>query len=482
LAEAATTPGQPADQSRVLLRGLPGRRRRSWSLRNPELRSLLFVGDALAVSAASWAAPLVWSSFDPNYSPAATVPYWQLASIALWLLALRVASRDEPSSPRLLRRSLASIGQALVAMTALVLVLFYFAPFFAPRGSTLISLPIVAMVVALWRVLYARLLDSNLFDLHVAIIGTDDGARRTANLLLRSTSSPYRVRAFVAATEQEPILGLPVVGAREDLWSVVRALGVDQLVVGNTQSLPPTMLSELVRCFDHGIEAVPATAVYEEISGRVLASALEADWYAELPTRTRGAYMAVKRLIDIVLAGALLIVALPVMALMALAVFIDSGSPVILRQVRLGMRGRPFVMHKLRTMRHDAESEGHAIWASANDQRVTRVGKLLRRSRLDELPQLWDVLRGSMSLIGPRPERPEFAERLAAELPLYRARTLVRPGISGWAQVEYRYAGSVADNLTKLEFDLFYLRHIGPLLDLNIAIRTLVIVLRLRGQ
>jgi lipopolysaccharide/colanic/teichoic acid biosynthesis glycosyltransferase len=192
--------------------------------------------------------------------------------------------------------------------------------------------------------------------------------------------------------------------------------------------------------------------------------------------------MAVKRLIDIVLAGALLIVALPVMALMALAVFIDSGSPVILRQVRLGMRGRPFVMHKLRTMRHDAESEGHAIWASANDQRVTRVGKLLRRSRLDELPQLWDVLRGSMSLIGPRPERPEFAERLAAELPLYRARTLVRPGISGWAQVEYRYAGSVADNLTKLEFDLFYLRHIGPLLDLNIAIRTLVIVLRLRGQ
>jgi exopolysaccharide biosynthesis polyprenyl glycosylphosphotransferase len=368
-------------------------------------------------------------------------------------------------------------------MTGLVLALFYVAPFFAPRGSTLIALPIVATGVLVWRALYTRLLRSRVFDVYVAIVGTDDGARRTAKLLVESPASPYRISAFVVPTEDSvPIFGIPVVGVRDDLWTVVQGLGVEQLVIGNTQSLPPSMLNELVRCFDHGVEAIPATAIYEEISGRVLASALEADWYAALPTHSRGVYMGVKRIADIVFGGALLLATSPLMAAVAAAVWLDSGSPILLRQIRLGMRGRPFVMHKFRTMRRDAESEGRAVWASPNDERVTRVGRLMRRSRLDELPQLWDVVRGAMSLIGPRPERPEFVERLATELPLYRARTLVRPGISGWAQVEYPYAGSIADNLTKLEYDLFYLRHIGPLIDLTIAVRTLFIVLRLRGQ
>jgi lipopolysaccharide/colanic/teichoic acid biosynthesis glycosyltransferase len=170
------------------------------------------------------------------------------------------------------------------------------------------------------------------------------------------------------------------------------------------------------------------------------------------------------------------------MAIVASIVLIASGRPVLLRQIRVGQRGRPFVIHKFRTMQPDAESAGQPIWAIPNDPRVTRVGRLLRSSRLDELPQLWDVLRGSMSLIGPRPERPEFADRLSAELPLYRARTLVRPGITGWAQVRYRYAGSVADNLTKLEYDLYYVRHAGPLLDATIAFRTVGVVIRLRGS
>ena len=459
------------------------RRRRGWSLRNPDLRLILLTGDALATAGASWVAPYVWAAFDPRYVPSAGVPYWQLVSIVLWVAALRLTSGDDPSASRLLRRSLASVGQALIVMTVLVLVLFYVAPFFAPRGSTLIALPIVAVIVVVWRVLYARLLDSSVFDLHVAIVGTDEGARRTASMLLASKSSPYRVQAFVAPVAQEAsILGLPVVGSGDDLWSVVQDLGVDQLVIGKTQSLPPARLNELVRCFDHGVEAVPATAVYEESSGRVLASALEADWYAGLPTRTRGLYMAVKRLVDIVLGGALFVVTLPIMALIAATIFATSGRPILLRQVRVGMRGRPFVMHKFRTMRPDAEADGRAMWASINDERVTRVGRFLRPSRLDELPQLWDVVSGAMSLIGPRPERPEFVERLATELPLFRARTLVRPGITGWAQVEYRYAGSIADNLAKLEYDLFYLRRIGPLIDLSIALRTLFIVLRFRGQ
>jgi exopolysaccharide biosynthesis polyprenyl glycosylphosphotransferase len=442
---------------------------------------MLLVGDAFAAAVASWVAPEVWAAFDANYQPGVGVQYWQIASIPLWVIALRIADGHTPGRPAPWRL-LSSVGQALIGVTILVLGLFYIAPFFAPRGSTFISLPIVAAAALAWRAAYARLVGSEVFDLKVAIVGIDEGARRTARVLLESKSS-YRLQAFLVPTQEtDAIFGVPVVGVDNNLWAVVRDLGVDQLVIAQTQSLPPTVLNELVRCFDHGVETVPATAIYEEISGRVLASALEADWYAELPTHARGLYARARRVADVLVGGLLLVLMVPIMALIAMMVWLDSGRPILLRQVRIGQRGRPFVIHKFRTMRRDAESDGQAVWATPNDRRVTRIGRALRLSRLDELPQLWDVVRGAMSLIGPRPERPEFVEQLATELPLFRARTLVRPGLTGWAQVEYRYAGSVADNLTKLEYDLFYLRHLGPLIDLNIAIRTVFLVLRLRGQ
>jgi len=455
--------------------------RRAVALRNPELRFILVGGDALAAAFASWIAPNIWGAFDVNYQPGVGVQYWQAASIALWVMALRIA--DGQSAGRSASwRLLASVGQALVGMIVLVLVLFYAEPFFAPRGSTFLSLPIVAGAVLAWRGTYARLVGSEVFDLKVAIVGIDEGARRTARVLLDSRSS-YRLQAFLVPTQEtDAIFGVPVVGVNDDLWAAVRGLGVDELVIAQTQSLPPTLLNELVRCFDHGVETVPATAIYEEITGRVLASSLEADWYAELPTHARGFYARARRIADLLLGGLLSVLMVPVMILIAIMVWLDSGRPILLRQVRVGQRGRPFVIHKFRTMRRDAESDGQAVWATPDDRRVTRIGRALRRSRLDELPQLWDVVRGAMSLIGPRPERPEFVEQLATELPLFRARTLVRPGLTGWAQVEYRYAGSVADNLTKLEYDLFYLRHLGPLIDLNIALRTVFIVLRFRGQ
>jgi exopolysaccharide biosynthesis polyprenyl glycosylphosphotransferase len=465
--------------SRVRVSARP--RRRGVALSQRDARAIALVGDALAAATASLIAPDVWAAFDPSYVPTAGVPYWQLASIPVWLLALRLAGVNDLRAGRISLRPLVAVGRALIAMIALVLVMFYVQPFFAPRGSTFISLPIVAASVVVWRLLYGRILSSNAFDEHVAIVGVDEGARRTAQAILSSSS--YRLRAFLAADpEPAAIYGVPVLAVEDDLWAVAQDLGVDKLVVGNTRSLPAMMLNDLVRCFDHGVETVPATTVYEEISGRVLASALEADWYAELPTQAGGPYAVLKRLVDISVGSALLVTSLPVMLLIAAAIWLDSRGPVLLRQVRVGRRGNLFVLHKFRTMRRDAELIGHPVWASVNDARVTRVGRFLRRSRLDELPQLWDVVRGAMSLIGPRPERPEFVERLATELPLFRARTLVRPGISGWAQVEYRYAGNVADNLTKLEYDLFYLRHLGPLIDLNIALRTLIIVAGFRGQ
>lgn len=452
------------------------------SLREAELRTLLLIGDAVSVSLGSWFAPAIWATFDRAYVATEAVPYWQIASTLAWLFLLRIVGEDF-GTPRFLRHSLSTVGQVLVALTAVVLAIFYLQPFFAPRGSTLVSLVVVAVAVSVWRGMFATLVGTQLFQRSIAIVGTDEGATRTARALLESPGSPYRLRAYLTESEDasDRISGIPVLAVRDNLWELVRGLGVEQLVIGHTQSLSPRISNELVRCFDHGVEAVPATVLYEEITGRVLVTALEADWYAGLPTK-RGPYMATKRSVDAVLSLCLLILLAPVIAVVAVVVLIASGRPVLLRQIRVGQRGRPFVIHKFRTMHPDAESAGQPIWAVPNDPRVTRVGRFLRASRLDELPQLWDVMRGSMSLIGPRPERPEFADRLAAELPLYRARTLLRPGITGWAQVRYRYAGSVSDNLVKLEYDLYYVRHAGPMLDAIIAFRTVGVVLSHRGS
>jgi lipopolysaccharide/colanic/teichoic acid biosynthesis glycosyltransferase len=192
-------------------------------------------------------------------------------------------------------------------------------------------------------------------------------------------------------------------------------------------------------------------------------------------------YMVVRRCVEVVLAGLGLALCAPLLALAALIIALDSDGPVLHWQERVGRNGRPFRLFKLRTMVADAEGDGRAVWAQRPDPRVTRVGGFLRRSRFDELPQLYNVLRGDMSLIGPRPERPEFVELLSSNIPGYCTRQVIRPGITGWAQVNYGYAASIDDAAIKLNYDLYYIRHQSPLLDIVILFKTLGVVLKFEG-
>ena len=440
-----------------------------------ELRLLLLVGDVATAAAAAWIAPVAWALFDQAFVATASLPIWQLSFAGLWAGLMRIFGGGRVAVPALGRRSIQAISQSLIASIGIVLVTFYFAPFFAPRGSTLLTLPLAAGLTLLWRYGFLRIHERASVARVVAVLGLDEAATRAARAMAENEGSIFRVRAFLAdATESSnrPPVGPPILSIAGDFWDTVQRLGVDVLVVGHSRGIPQHVLADLARCYEHGIEALPATTVYEQLEGRVLVSALEADWYAELPTGARGLYMIAKRAFDLVFAVAVGAIAVPLMAVIAIAISIESRGPVLLRQVRVGLRGRPFVIHKFRSMRVDAEAEGQPRWASENDDRVTPVGRFLRRSRLDELPQLWDVLRGKMSIVGPRPERPEFVEQLARELPLYRARALVPPGITGWAQIQFPYAGSLEENLAKLEYDLYYIRHLGPLLDLRILLRT----------
>ena len=234
-----------------------------------------------------------------------------------------------------------------------------------------------------------------------------------------------------------------------------------------------------------GVHVTTMSSVYENLTGRVPVQHVGRDLYLALPSGDRPServYTAVKRLFDVVVAAFGMTVLAVVAMFVAIGNHFNSPGPLFYQQDRVGKGGKPFLVYKFRSMIPDAEAETGAVWATTNDDRITPVGRFLRKTRLDELPQFINVLKGEMSLIGPRPERPEFVEHLAQSIPFYRARHAVRPGITGWAQVSYRYGSSDDDARIKLEYDLYYVNHMSPLLDIRIMLRTIQVMLAFKGQ
>jgi exopolysaccharide biosynthesis polyprenyl glycosylphosphotransferase len=235
---------------------------------------------------------------------------------------------------------------------------------------------------------------------------------------------------------------------------------------------------------EQGTQITPMFALYQDLTGRVPVSHLGDMSFVALPANVKSTartYQVVKRWFDFTLALVVLLLAAPLFLLIALAIKLDSPGRVFFTQVRVGRGGKAFRIIKFRSMYSDAEAATGAVWAASYDRRVTRIGRFLRKSRLDEIPQILNVLRGDMSFVGPRPERPEFDEELEREIPFYRARRAVRPGLTGWAQVNHGYGNSLQDALRKVEYDLYYIKNESPYLDLLILLRTVAVVLKLGG-
>jgi sugar transferase (PEP-CTERM system associated) len=237
----------------------------------------------------------------------------------------------------------------------------------------------------------------------------------------------------------------------------------------------------LLRTKLRGIRVEDVNTVYERLTGKLLVEDLRPSWliFSDDYSASRWTRRS-KRAFDVVLALVGLVVSMPFMVLTAIAVWLESGSPVLYRQDRVGENGRVFTLNKFRSMRKDAE-QGTPIWASAEDDRVTLVGRVIRQTRLDELPQFWNVLRGDMSFVGPRPERPFFVNQLAEQIQFYEQRHAVKPGLTGWAQVKYRYGASFEDSLEKLRYDLYYVKHLSIPFDLTILFDTVKVVLFAKG-
>jgi sugar transferase (PEP-CTERM system associated) len=378
--------------------------------------------------------------------------------------------------------------QALAAASFVLSGVYYLLPsLIIGRGVILLAALFLVTLIPSWRFIFEWLSRNVRPRERLLLVGTSAAAIELARELFdRRHQLGVEIVGFVdpdPARVGVPVLNPGVIGTMEDIPSIVRAKRVDRVVVSLADARGKLPMDKLLEMKLDGVAFDHLASVYEEYTGKIAVENLRPSWliFSQGFRKSRLLWMS-KRLLDVVAAGAGLVLASPLMLLVALAIRLTSQGPVLYRQRRVGQHGRIFVVHKFRSMRPDAEATTGPVWAAKHgDARVTPLGSILRRTRIDELPQLWNVLRGDMSFVGPRPERPEFVAGLTQQIRFYGQRHIVRPGLTGWAQVRYTYGASVEDALQKLQYDLFYIKNMSLALDLFIIFGTVKTVILGKG-
>lgn len=466
-------------------------------LRTSERRLMLFAFDALLINAALLASVWVGSDMEMSLGELLAPYKWYVTMLAVWVLVavfFDIYDLARAASTFAIVRNSSAAALATVMVYSLIPSL---TPPLQSRTQIFVLAGLAWFGILAWRVAYSQLFVQPQFRQRALVVGAGWAGRTLAEALrvAPDDANPYRGTgyALVGFVDDDPALGgntvcgIPVLGGRESLVPMAQALEIDEVIVAITHRhvINDELFDDLLRCRELGIHLTTMSDLYERLLARVPVHHVGRDLSMALPSADSPAYRlysGFKRLADIT-ASLVGLAALAVVApAVALANHLSSPGPLLYRQARVGLGGRPFQVIKFRSMIPDAEADSGAVWAASSDQRITAVGRFLRRTRLDELPQVINMLKGEMSLIGPRPERPEFVEQLAETIPFYRARHAVRPGLSGWAQVQYRYGSSVDDARIKLEYDLYYVKHASILLDLRIALQTLPVMLMLKGR
>ena len=398
--------------------------------------------------------------------------------VANGIAGLYRSDRGTPVGHFLSRAFVALAGGATVAYVLLLVV-----PGGRVYSGVLLEAAVLAFVgfVLLRKVVFAR---SNALANRVLVIGAGDDALAVEHALDGFRHGKPEIVGFYPIAGRDVAVPLDrVLHAAEPLNAITRRLRATEIIVAvRDQRGGAVPMDQLLECRLAGIPVQTMETFYEKLRGRVPVDALKGSWlvygngFRQSSLRTFE-----KRAVDIAASLVLLALGLPIMALAAIAIVLESGFPVFYRQERVGRGGVTFTVWKFRSMRIDAEADGQARWAVKGDSRVTRVGRFMRKTRIDEMPQLFNVLKGDMSLVGPRPERPTFVADLTKEIPFYNARHSVKPGVTGWAQVRYTYGASVEDAKKKLEYDLYYVKNHSLVLDLLILLETVRVVLFQEG-
>jgi sugar transferase (PEP-CTERM system associated) len=399
-------------------------------------------------------------------------------AMMIWLAMIAVGVYG-PNALRSLRFAGARVLVAIsLGIIALAVVDFVIRTDLFWRSTLLYTMGLAILVLVLDRLLLNSFLGSSAFRRRVMVLGAGDRAQRL-RALGDKPETGFAIVSFIAMSDDPRVVQEAIPRAAiHDLGRFVENLGVSEVVLALQERRNALPLKDLLRIKTKGVHVNDFSSFIERETGRVDLDTVNPSWliFSDGFSSSRMLSSAVKRMFDITASLTLLVLTLPIIVLFAGLVKLDSKGPAFFRQTRVGLYGEPFTLIKLRSMRTDAEKDG-AKWAEENDPRITRLGRFIRKVRIDELPQTWSVLKGQMSFVGPRPEVPTFVESLEEEIPFYGERHMVKPGITGWAQINYPYGASVEDSRCKLEYDLYYAKNYTPFLDLVIMLQTLRVIL-----
>ena len=412
---------------------------------------------------------------------------WECIAIVSWGIAVTITKAQDLDSASNRLKSPLMITFALVLMVICWMALYAFLTDRISSTAMSLSLFLVIAVPALgfWRIVLAELMNLPRFRRKVVIIGTNTAGKTIARELMSSKRATIDLLGYISEREDESIQndGIPVLGDWITLHRLAYSGVIDTMIMAADYKENSKLFQEAIGATQLGIPLIPMTMAYERMRGKIPVEHVGDQWCLALPIEINISplYTCWRKAMDItfgLLGMAIFLFILPVLALL---IYLDSPGPIFYKQERLGRSGRKFCMLKFRSMYTDAEHTGQVVWATRNDARVTRIGRLMRAIHLDELPQVFNIFRGDMSLIGPRPEREAFITELEKTIPFYRCRLMVKPGLSGWAQVKYCYANTNYDALVKLQYDLYYIKHQSIMLDIYIILKTLAEVFLLRG-
>lgn len=405
----------------------------------------------------------------------------QLASFTLVIetamVALGVYGAEALQSLRhALVRLIVSIALGVLGLSVLY---FLLPPIGFWRSNLLYAAASALVLLLMMRILLGKTLGSQAFKRRIVVLGAGPRAMRLKQLS-KAPGSSFAVVGYVAMSEANRVI--PEAIARDAIYNLadhVVLLNASEVVLALEERRNALPLKDLLRIKTTGVHVNEISTFLERETGRVDLDSVNPSWLIFSDGFSSGRMMSglFKRLFDIVASLILLVVAMPLVLITAVLIKLESRGPALYRQLRVGLYGQPFHVLKLRSMRQDAEAPGEAVWAEKDDPRITRIGRIIRKIRVDELPQCWSVLKGEMSFVGPRPERPQFVEDLEQQLPYYAERHMVKPGITGWAQINYPYGASIDDARQKLEYDLFYAKNYSPFLDLLILLQTARVIL-----
>jgi len=477
-------------------------------LRPSEHRTILFMGDLATAVASVFAALYTWRQYNLSVrlaeliaadTPPARIqpllnqlnieaPFWFYLLPIVWMLLL--VELYEPRVAGSGRKTMRGIAiAAFVGLAAYSLVFTIRQdPTNLPRIGVGAFLFFASVLTLAWRMLFIRIYKTTGQRRRILLIGAGKAGQTLAELYRTEGTQSFNILGFidddmmkVGKTFNE----LPVLGTCKQLLNLIDMYRISDLVVAINGEIKGATFQSILDAQEKGVDVTRMPILYEEMTSRVPVHHLESDWIIRSfvdGLHVSGFYELMKRIMDILGAAIGLIVFIVTCPFLSLSVILDSGFPIFYSQPRLGRGGRLFNIYKYRSMRQDAEADGEAKTTLENDPRVTRVGNFLRKTRLDELPQFWNVLRGDMSLVGPRAEIPELVAEYQRQIPFYRARLLAKPGLTGWAQINYGYVASVTETSVKLEYDLYYIKHRTISMDVQIILRTIGTVVRRTGR